>query len=223
MRRSGSSSTSTTGTGALQSIASVGTAGQVLTSNGAGALPTMQNAATGATTLVASSSAAASATLDFDDVFDGTYDDYLIVYDNGVHSAASILLLRVGTGTGPVTYQATNYHNVFYSDAGTVGANVTISGTTAATGTYAVVQGLACKASSSFPASGSFMVSSSQKSISTVVHSAQSSFEATGNRYSLGSGGGCYSPTTTVTSFRLYADSGNLTTLEVRVYGIEKP
>lgn len=35
----------TTSTGAFQSIASVGTAGQVLTSNGAGALPTMQNVA----------------------------------------------------------------------------------------------------------------------------------------------------------------------------------
>jgi hypothetical protein len=34
----------TTSTGALQSIASVGTSGQVLTSNGAGALPTFQNA-----------------------------------------------------------------------------------------------------------------------------------------------------------------------------------
>ena len=33
----------TTSTGALQSIASVGTSGQVLTSNGAGALPTFQN------------------------------------------------------------------------------------------------------------------------------------------------------------------------------------
>lgn len=33
--------------GLLQSIASVGTAGQVLTSNGAGALPTMQDAASG--------------------------------------------------------------------------------------------------------------------------------------------------------------------------------
>lgn len=37
----------TTTTGALQSIASVGTAGQVLTSNGAGALPTFQAAAGG--------------------------------------------------------------------------------------------------------------------------------------------------------------------------------
>jgi hypothetical protein len=34
----------TTGTGAFQSVASVGTSGQVLTSNGAGALPTFQNA-----------------------------------------------------------------------------------------------------------------------------------------------------------------------------------
>lgn len=37
----------TTGTGAVQSIASVGTSGQVLTSNGAGALPTFQAAAAG--------------------------------------------------------------------------------------------------------------------------------------------------------------------------------
>lgn len=37
----------TTSTGALQSIASVGTSGQVLTSNGAGALPTFQNASGG--------------------------------------------------------------------------------------------------------------------------------------------------------------------------------
>lgn len=38
----------TTSTGAHQSIASVGTSGQVLTSNGAGALPTFQNAGGGA-------------------------------------------------------------------------------------------------------------------------------------------------------------------------------
>lgn len=40
----------TTGTGALQSIASVGTAGQVLTSNGAGMLPTFQAGSGGAST-----------------------------------------------------------------------------------------------------------------------------------------------------------------------------
>lgn len=41
----------TTTTGALQSIASVGTSGQVLTSNGAGALPTFQAASAGSPTM----------------------------------------------------------------------------------------------------------------------------------------------------------------------------
>jgi len=41
----------TTTTGAFQSIASVGTSGQVLTSNGAGALPTFQTASGGVTTI----------------------------------------------------------------------------------------------------------------------------------------------------------------------------
>ena len=43
----------TTSTGNLQSIASVGTSGQVLTSNGAGALPTFQNASSGTGSVVA--------------------------------------------------------------------------------------------------------------------------------------------------------------------------
>jgi hypothetical protein len=43
----------TTATGAYQSIASVGTSGQVLTSNGAGALPTFQAAGGGGTTIPA--------------------------------------------------------------------------------------------------------------------------------------------------------------------------
>jgi len=43
----------TTSTGAFQSVASVGTSGQVLTSNGAGALPTFQTPAAGGTTIPA--------------------------------------------------------------------------------------------------------------------------------------------------------------------------
>lgn len=55
----------TTSTGALQSIASVGTAGQVLTSNGPGALPTFQNggAATGGPGVIGASPAGISTAL----------------------------------------------------------------------------------------------------------------------------------------------------------------
>lgn len=53
----------TTSTGALQSVASVGTSGQVLTSNGAGALPTFQSiAGTGTVTSVAASNGAVTST-----------------------------------------------------------------------------------------------------------------------------------------------------------------
>lgn len=57
----------TTGTGAIQSIAGVGTSGQILTSNGAGALPTFQTSSSGTTSYViylstASTDPAASST-----------------------------------------------------------------------------------------------------------------------------------------------------------------
>ena len=52
----------TTSTGSVQSLASVGTAGQLLTSNGAGALPTFQNApSAGVTSLTAGNSMTVSA------------------------------------------------------------------------------------------------------------------------------------------------------------------
>lgn len=53
----------TTSTGAQQSIASVGTSGQVLTSNGAGALPTFQTASTGITTINGNSGSVTGSTV----------------------------------------------------------------------------------------------------------------------------------------------------------------
>lgn len=54
----------TTSTAAQQSIAGVGTSGQVLTSNGAGALPTFQSAASGVVNVVASGTISSAAQLD---------------------------------------------------------------------------------------------------------------------------------------------------------------
>jgi hypothetical protein len=53
----------TTSTGAFQNVSGVGTAGQVLTSNGAGALPTWQTAAGGATSLTTLSASTANASI----------------------------------------------------------------------------------------------------------------------------------------------------------------
>ena len=79
----------TTSTGALQSIAGVGTSGQILTSNGAGALPTFQNAP-GASLTVGSSVIASGTTT-------------RILYDN-----AGILGEYTITGSGTVVAMQTS-------------------------------------------------------------------------------------------------------------------
>ena len=72
----------TTATAAHQSIASAGTSGQVLTSNGASALPTFQAAGGGgAWTLISTSTASTSATIDFTGL-SSTYFQYMVVASN---------------------------------------------------------------------------------------------------------------------------------------------
>lgn len=66
----------TTSTAALQSIASVGTSGQLLTSNGPGALPTFQAAPTQTVTAVAAAAVSSASTLDIS--LTSTYDMYEI-------------------------------------------------------------------------------------------------------------------------------------------------
>ena len=91
----------TTTTGALQSIASVGTAGQVLTSNGAGALPTFQAAAggSGGYTLIHSGSgtdtSVGATNVDTASITGLTGNDTLIVfctYQSVTQATASVLL-----------------------------------------------------------------------------------------------------------------------------------
>lgn len=109
----------TTATGNLQNVASVGTAGYVLTSNGAGALPSFQAAAGGGggLTWIASVTAANSATVNFSNNLSGTYDNYLIVFEDvlPVNNAVNFGS-KVGTGGGP-TYKTGNYSGFLDNNA----------------------------------------------------------------------------------------------------------
>lgn len=101
----------TTATGAFQST-SVGTAGQVLTSNGAGAIATFQNpvAGGGGGTLITTTTGAADPTIDFEGLFDGTYDRY--EFSGNCISTSSyndLFMAIVGTGVGPVVWQDRTY------------------------------------------------------------------------------------------------------------------
>lgn len=100
----------TTSTGALQSIASVGTSGQVLTSNGAGALPTFQSAGGGGGYDLAAWNAT-DITSDFTTT-SASYVDVTNSTYNGFSPTSSTLLVRatfVMTGnSAPTRYARLN-------------------------------------------------------------------------------------------------------------------
>lgn len=107
----------TTSTGAFQSIASVGTANQVLTSNGAGALPTFQTPAAGSLTLLNTLTASNSATLTDTTSLTSAYDLYMIEFQDLVPiTGATGGYLRFSTDGGS-TFIATIVNQYFYTNS----------------------------------------------------------------------------------------------------------
>lgn len=95
----------TTSTGALQSVASVGTAGQILTSNGAGALPTFQTATSAAgLTLISVSTASASSSIVFSSGLDSTYTNYLFLLQGLYFSASTTMRMYYSVDGGSSYY-----------------------------------------------------------------------------------------------------------------------
>lgn len=117
----------TTSTAALQSIAGVGTTGQVLTSNGAGALPTFQTgSAIGASlVLIQTLSASAQAAVTFTTGITTTYRNYLLVGDNVVISGSNNILVQFSSNGGS-SYISSGYFGgalQFASNSSTIVGN----------------------------------------------------------------------------------------------------
>jgi hypothetical protein len=88
----------TTSTGALQTIASVGTAGQVLVSNGAGALPSFGSG--GGYSKISSVTASGSATVSFTDLT-SAYMSYVVIMDSVAPATDDVYLqMRTSTNNG---------------------------------------------------------------------------------------------------------------------------
>lgn len=102
----------TTTTAALQSIASVGTSGQVLTSNGASALPTFQAAASGgALVKISTLTASNQASVSFTSAISGTYTTYLLSYNNVQPITTNALFQMLVSSNNGSSYIATNYQS----------------------------------------------------------------------------------------------------------------
>ncbi len=109
----------TTSTGATQSIASAGTSGQVLTSNGAASLPTFQAAAGGGSlVLIETITASSDASLDFKTGIDSTYTNYLIkLVDILPATDGASLYLKVSDDAGSTWKSGTAYTSGVNSNA----------------------------------------------------------------------------------------------------------
>lgn len=103
----------TTSTGTVQNVSGVGTSGQILTSNGASALPTWQTgpAGSGAWIQLSSQTASASSSLTFTSIISATYTTYVLVYSNvSVGTDLAAVEIQVSNDNGS-TYKSTSYQS----------------------------------------------------------------------------------------------------------------
>lgn len=128
----------TTSTGALQSIASVGTSGQVLTSNGAGALPTFQTNSSGSLVKISSSTASSSASISFTGL-SSTYRSYIFVFESIIPATDGVILCcRTSTDNGS-TYASSSGDYRYGNN--TVAFNGTAVGNYSTSATYLALNG----------------------------------------------------------------------------------
>jgi hypothetical protein len=174
---------------------------------------------TGGLTLIATASASSSATIDFDNNLDSTYEVYLITFSRiiGATDGANINC-RVGTGATP-TYQSGASDYSWVSGYFTTAA----SGTVDSADSEIQITGSSGMGNAAGEATGGMMYihSPSDTGTHTYLHgnaAGERSDSALMGIYF----GGRYEATTAVTSIRFLMSSGNITSGEFKLYGLDK-
>ena len=194
----------------------VGTATHVLTSNGAGAAPTFQAAGGGAWTFIAAAAASSSATLDFDNNLDGTYDQYVLILSSLIPATNGVnMYLKVGTGSTP-TYQGANYDYAFIN-FNTTSAVATIQQTSQAqiALTYLTM-------SNTHLFNAVITIDDPVDATDPSPIGFQCHYYNDNPRISTNFGTGIYTPATAVTSLQILTSSGNIASGTARLYGVNK-
>jgi len=209
----------TTTTSAQQSIASVGTAAQVLTSNGAGALPTFQAVPAGSGwVFLDTATAAASATLDFVTNIDATYNLYAFVLSDILPASDNRPFQVLTSANAGVSYDtgATDYGYAYtfqtgatLTAAGSVGSAEVKIASTVGNATNEVCNGILYLYNPS-------SVNYTQFSYSTTYAN------LSGDHYTA-FGSGTRKSAAAVDGVRFYFDSGNIASGTIKMYGCCKP
>jgi hypothetical protein len=214
----------TTSTGAFQSIASVGTSGHVLTSNGAGALPTFQAAPTYPGQyydLISSQTASNSAQIDFTSL-SSSYQDYIVILTDIVPVSDSYLYLRCSTDNGSSFDSTSDIYELVYrsvEDGSQAAGGVNVNATEIRLNYNRVLD-----AGSNSNYFGIVRISNpSQSSVYKEISCIGAMCEATAPVYA-GSNrtSGIYKSTTAVNAIRFYMGTGNISSGTFTLYGVKK-
>lgn len=213
----------TTSTGIVQS-GTVGTAGQVLTSNGAGALPTFQAAAgTSQVVLLQTNTSSASAISEFNGLFSSAYDMYMFEFLDVLPATDGVLLgCQVGTGGTP-TYITSGYKWAIFCGEGNAGFQNTASTSDSLayltpngrSNTYIDNSATTAGVSGFLKVFGGDATSRVTKGVGELCWLANAGSEWI-NSYPT-----FYQPAATITAIKFYFSSGNIASGKIRMYGIK--
>jgi len=211
--------------GTTQMLA-VGTSGQVLQTNGAGA-PSWVTPSAGAMTLISTQTASSSASISFTGL--SGYDKYMLIYENVVPSSTSgaSFYMQFGTGGGP-TYVTSGYYMYYFqrtsNSAGLANnpANA-ISYPNQSIWYFGSSTGVAanttvCSGSCMF----SGITSSGGKNYSWNTYAYDTNNAPSGNvpAYEIDYGVGYSANSSTVTALKFYPTNGSFTSGTFSLYGI---
>lgn len=199
----------TTSTGALQSVSGTGSSNQILTSNGASALPTWQAATTGSLVFIATRTASTSASLAFTSSELTGYTQYAFILA-GINNGTGTTVLNMdwstnnGSGYLNSAFQSGFNSNAFNSSTlANTNSTTTCPLTLSITNTAVPIGGIIY---ATFPSSAVAMYSGQLFTIDT-----SSTFI---NCFGGNTG------TTTINNVRFSYSSGNITSGTISLYGI---
>ena len=205
----------TTTTGAVQSIAALGSSGQVLTSGGAGALPTFTSA--GRLVYLSQLSASNSASISFTSLITSAYNSYLLTYYNvfPITNTAG-LNMQISTNNGS-SYIATNYlsglNRIPYNSATAANANSTTA--------YIITPGLSSTTTNS-PGNGYVILQNMMNSAIPSCGGAGTGYSTASAAFTQFTVGSTNTANTNANAIQLAMNSGNISSGVFTLYGIKE-
>lgn len=174
----------------------------------------------GSFVLISTATASNSSTVDFEGL-SSSYKTYVVMFDGVVPTVnAANFVMRVGTGSAPVTYQTGNVYS-YQTLSSFQGASSSPAG---GTGVSSIQTGAFIGNATNDTVSGMLYIRNPSQTtkhhqIDYQIIVNRAAYAASGMAYL--DGAGTYLSTTAVTAIRIFMDSGNISTGNFYLYGIQ--